>query len=112
MSERGVGVSTMSQRKSGSGDAVLKALNKAKNERAVRGHGCFYVYGHKAWAAIMPAFHHLLMNPMETVIEPNNIFSASGEFFFVGVGLAWCVTLACRKEIIDMNELKLRIGCE
>ena len=52
----------------------------------------------------------LVSKPLEQVVEPNNLYSASGELFFSGVGVAWIITLACEAWYIDGNELKKRIG--
>ena len=58
-----------------------------------------------------PTRHSLPVDkPLEQVVEPNNLYSASGELFFSGVGVAWVVTLACEAWYIDGNELKKRIG--
>ena len=90
--------------------SALKAINKKRDNRAVAGRNILVIFLHKVIAAISPAFYHLLMNPLEQVIEPNNVFSASGEFFFIGVGFAWIVTLLLQPEVIEGNALKLRIG--
>jgi hypothetical protein len=65
---------------------------------------------HRSVATVAPAFYHLVMNPMESIVEPNAVFSASGEFFFIGVGFAWIITLLYEPGVIAMNPLKLRIG--
>lgn len=59
---------------------------------------------------IWPACIHLFNNPLEQVVEPNNLYTASGELFFTGVGFAWIITLAAEPEYIANNELKRRIG--
>jgi len=88
--------------------SALQKSNRIRDAKAVAGHNCVSVVLHKICGTISPAFHHLLMNPMEQVIEPNNIFSASGEFFFIGVGFAWIITLLFEPDVIASNPLKLR----
>ncbi|GMI42445.1 hypothetical protein TeGR_g13551 [Tetraparma gracilis] len=90
--------------------SALKQAQKEHDEKLTEDMWVVKRVAHKVCGIFAPAFHHLVMNPMEECIEPNNVFSASGEFFFIGVGFAWIITLAAEPEVIANNALKERIG--